>query len=476
MFRECINAPIDPIPLEYVNSLYRLRNEPDYSLTCLGIALLKSRIENYAGINGIWEAYNTEEACANNFIDRINALDDVPVFCYYIYNNEAADKDEIKTKLSEYGMEVKESIGLLLKNKASTECTAFYHKEKNICAIFINNRDMRIYHMIISFMSILFPSLFTAKPLKDADYDVIKSLSKTDKDMFVKRIQEAVQPYLFEFRRMMLGTLLKAMHEGKINIAMRRVTDQRDQVMYLEEQYSESIRLLKEYTIQYEGLKSVEKYDEAEEDLVEYLSTNKNIKNMVIRDSRLYFSVATLLNNYNENAWATFAQRGYIFDGNYHREILGVFKDIENRKIILNNLFSEDPDFLIKIAGNYCINLETCRISTDNNYNYEAADPCYKSYLPNPHLKLFSCLGGYRDRIPVALRERNYIGAIEMCIASAGSVDLDETEQTFRPFLGWLLSSREKILRRKDGVEMTPEETLIWLIDKEKENETTETE
>ena len=92
----------------------------------------------------------------------------------------------------------------------------------------------------------------------------------------------------------------------------------------------------------------------------------------------------------------------------------------------------------------------------------------FKSYVPNPHLKIFSCLGGYEYKIADELRNRNYIVAVEMCCASAGSVNVEETEQTFRPFLGWIMSSREKILRRKDGVDMTPEEALIYLIDKEK--------
>ena len=111
-------------------------------------------------------------------------------------------------------------------------------------------------------------------------------------------------------------------------------------------------------------------------------------------------------------------------------------------------------------------------MSADRGYDYLDADPVFRSYIPNPHLKLFGCLGGYEDRVIRALRDRNYIGAIEMCCASAGSVNLEETEQTFRPFLGWLLSSREKVLQRKDGVEMTREEALVYLKDKEKENET----
>jgi hypothetical protein len=144
-------------------------------------------------------------------------------------------------------------------------------------------------------------------------------------------------------------------------------------------------------------------------------------------------------------------------------------KNRENRKLLLDNIFSDDPKLMIKMCGNYRLSMRDCRVYTSSNYDYERADPMYKSCIPNPHLKLFDCLGGYKDKVMNAMLHRNYIGAIELCIASAGSVNLDETDQTFRPFLGWVLSSNEKILKTKGGVEMTPEEALVWLHDEVKE-------
>ena len=57
MFRECVNYPIEPISEEYVNSIKRIENEPDYSLSCIGIAMLKHRIDGYNGIDGVYTSY-----------------------------------------------------------------------------------------------------------------------------------------------------------------------------------------------------------------------------------------------------------------------------------------------------------------------------------------------------------------------------------------------------------------------------------
>ena len=473
MFRENINTPIDPIPAEYVNTLKRLNNEPDYSLTCLGIAMLKSRIENYQGIAGTYSSYANEESCWDDFIERYSALEECPTLCYYKYSYIQKDDQKLKDFMKKEGFEVRENIGSFLRQKADTKGVAIYHPMKNVAAVFINSQDFRLYHIIISFLSLLFPSLFENAPLQENDYNVIKALSKTSKDTFIQRVQECVKPYVMDFRRMMLTRLIKAMHETKIASAKNEVDVYRRNLNDAERAFNDAIKQLKQKIVIYEGMKATEKYEQPEEDLVEYLSNNNQIRNLNISGNVLSFTVATLLNNYNSDAWDTFKERGYIYDGRYNYEgrheinMLEVFKVKENRKLLLDDIFSESPEFAVKMCGNYTLDLNSCFTNTNRRYDYAAADPVYKDYMPNPHLKFYECLGNYKGRIAAALRERNYIVAIELCIASAGSVDLDETEQTFRPFLGYLLSSKEKVLHRRDGVDMTPEEALLYLKNKE---------
>lgn len=471
MFRDCINKPIDPIPKEYIKTICKLDNEPDYSLTCLGIALLKPRMEKYTGIGGAYNDFVAEDTCLDDFLSK-NADNEKPLLYYYRYNNKTNDQKAFVEKLKANGYEIKESIGALLEQKAETRCVAVYHKEKNIAGIFINSRDIRFYHMLISFLSLLFPALFKDKPLAGQDYEVIKALSKTSKDAFVEQIQIAVRPYVTEFRRMMLSNLLISLHNKKIESARVNVDRQRSYVRDAEEAFAQQVKKLKELIVIFEGMKATEKSDQVEEDLIDYLSSNNQIHNLAINGSFLTFSIFSLLNNYNPDAWELFKERGYIYDGKYTHDgrfdvhLLDAFKDKNNRKLLLDNIFSEDPVFTVKMAGNFTLDLDGCTSNTRRGYNYTEADPVFKSCMPNPHLKFYECLGGYKTKIAQALKERNYISAIELCIASTGSVDLDETEQTFRPFIGYIMSSKEKVLRRKDGVDMTPEEALLYLVEK----------
>lgn len=469
MFRELISKPIDPISLEYIRTISRINNEPDYSLTCLGVALLKPRIENYSGIDGVYGTWSEKETCISDFISRVNEEKDRPLFCYYKYQD--ANEEAVKTylpRLSEF--KEKTSVSAFVKDKTGSECMILYHEKVNKVAIFVSSNDIRLYHLLLSFVSLYYPALFKDKPLSEEDYNVIKSLSKTDRKNFYDSIKKLVAPYAVDFRRLQMENFLKQMHEVKVLSAKNAVDNHRSVVDQAEERFARAIRELNNLIVVYEGMKATQSYDKAEEDLVEYLATNGNIHGLNIQNNRIYFSVSTLLNNYNIDAWEVFSKRGGIYNGEYNTRITSdAFKKEENRKILFDSIFSDDPLLMVRMAGNYQLDIQDNRVYTSDRYDYTDIDPVFQNCLPNPHLKLFSCLGGYKDRVMRALMDRNYIGAIELCIASAGSVNLDETTQTFRPFLGWILNSTDKILVTKDGKEMTPEEALIWLIDKEKE-------
>ena len=468
MFRERIESPIDPIPVEYTNTLNRLSNEPDYSLTCLGIALLKRRIENYKGIAGDYVTFaNNGEAI--NFVKEAfkNSCNvEVPVLDYVIYNSHNAD-----VEMNVDGLIHKTTIENFMKTKTETECSVLYSEDRNYAAILINSRDIRMYHVLISFLQLYFPKLFEIKA-DEQEYDLVKALSNKEKDNFVARLQILVEKYKHEFRTIQLTQLLKQIHEKKLNEAEESIRRKNYDIDQIRDSYADAIRMLKSLIIEFEGLKATEQFDKAEEDLVEYLSENKQVRNLRVRNGRIEFSVTSDLVNFDTETWELFSDRGYIYDGEYRTNLPEEFCNKDNRKRLLDSIFSENAEFVVKIAGNYSLDIDGCVVRTRSDYEYETMDPIYKDYLPNPHLKLFSCLGGYETRIADVLRNRNYISAVEMCICSAGSVDLDETDQTFRPFIGWLLKSDRKVLRRKDGVEMTPSEALLWLIDKEKANET----
>ena len=479
MFRDNINKPIDPISEEYVKTLYRVENEPDYSFTCLAIALFKKRIPDYKGIKGIYRNIPNQLEAFDDFTARVSQYDpSIPHYFYYTYSNSAYnDEESLKKFLEERYPDFlqKETISRFVKDHADNDCVVLYHETKNIAGIFINTRDLRVYHMLLTFIPLYYPAIFTESPIQDDEKPLLKSVLKQDASFFLNEIQNILSPYVEEFKRLQINGMLHSLHEQKLHDARTKLDAQRIEEENCRQRYHNAIARYRELNVIYQGLVITEQFDDSEKELLEFLCANKQIMNLTMDGPCIKFTVATTLTNYSENAWRVFSNAGWIYDGRYGDGYnpRDTFKDKNNRKILLDDIFSDSPNFSVRMAGNYTFNLDDCSVVTDSGYNYVAADVRYKSYLPNPHLKIYACLGGYRDEIPEKLEQRDYIGAFEMAIASAGSVNLDETDNVFRPFLGYILSSDQKVLVRRDGTEYTPEEALLWLVDKkEKENET----
>ena len=101
--------------------------------------------------------------------------------------------------------------------------------------------------------------------------------------------------------------------------------------------------------------------------------------------------------------------------------------------------------------------------------DYRSSDRALRDCLANPHFKQHGCPGRNRDQIVQCLSQADIVSAIECCIAATGSVNIDETDITFRPFVQEILTSTQKIIRRRDGIDLTPAEALLWLTKKQGE-------
>ena len=441
MFRDTVNL-IDPIPDSYVRSLNRLENEPDYSLTCLGIAMLKSRIADYKGVNGIYYGYPRISRCIEDLERRLGHMDtECPNLLYYKYTNEG-DIDLAKARLTELGFTITEKISALIKQKSNIESILASKESENCAVVFIKSSDMRFYHMIIAFISILFPWYFKDSPVSEDEKLIIQTLNKTSKDDFVFKIQEILKPMAAEFRKLTLCNILKSIHQQKIR----------------------------------QGLKATEQYDQAEQEFVDYIATDKRIYDMKVDGNSLTFNVASIISAYDVDAWKSYAVRtgeGSILDGKYGIPLLEVFKTRQNRAKLLNNIFSESPIIAVKTSGHFKINFETNDGQAPRNYRFDNGDsPIFRDRLCNPHLYNFGCMGHRRTEIiREELRNRNYIGAFAAMSASVENINMSEVSQNLRPFLGWILSTDKKIiLNLETGEDMTPEEALVYLVDKEKKD------
>lgn len=468
MFRNNVEV-FDPIPKEYLDQFKRPLNSFDYALDVLGLALLKPRIENYNGIEGVFCNYESLQAAVEDCKPELRTQN--PQFYYITFENNSEDvdfsafKDFTRfTRFEEY-----------LKKNADRNAVIFYHETENIVYIFIDSRQLNIYHLCLFMLSKYYPALFKAHPLTEKELILTKTLSKTDREAFQNEIMNNLGDLTEVFKKIRIASLIRQFHQNKIDVAKKDLAQIESMLRDVMEQYANYSKQRKEKLVWLTGLNETENETEEEKEIVEYLSTNSKIHDVKIQDGRIKFSVATEMMQYNPDAYEIYAKKGYIFDGHYNEwwadmpTLTGVFAERDNRKLLLDHIFNEDPDYRIKLCGNYELNMNDNEVGTNSDYRYVGS--AFEDCLPNPHLRIHRCLGGYEEKIMNALYNNELMSALELCVYSAGSVDLDETEQTFRPLIGWLCTTQKKCLLDRDGNSLTPEEAIVQIKDKEKENE-----
>ena len=475
MFRKAIGTPIYPLTQEYINLLYRPFNEPDLTLTMLGIVCFKNKIEDYRGIQGAVRSLASFEDFQNISSKDGSAKNDI-YFDYNVLRSFRKTDTELTNFVVPEEWQSVTAVENMISSKFSAAQIAIWKNTKaNQVIVLTNSGGMDVYHLVLSFLPLYYPQIYTKRLTKqDPEAIVLSSLSKTSSDMFERSLSDLLRPYAAEFYRLQITKLLENSHERRIYEArstVDRARAVRDNAM---SRYEDAIRAYRGAVANCEGIIATEQKAEWEDDVVDYLCSNEKIRNATINGDELTFSVATTLQQFSTDAWDCFARNGNIYNGPYAGyNPAGVFADRSNRKLLFDAIFSDDAKFEVKMCGNYSINVYSQGFSTSSSYSYEAIDPIYADYIPNPHLKNFECLGDYHYRVVEALRREDLITALELCVYSAGSVNLDETEQNFKPLLKWILMSQKKILRRYDGVDMTPSEALLWLIEsKEHKDET----
>lgn len=470
MFIDRINAPISPLTSSVVGKLRRLTREPDYSLTCLAYALLKSRDPNYHGVDGLIGS----TASLDNLVDILNsrknkpAADNMPCLIYLTWcvdSNTQVIIDRLKetglTELTQVNAFVKQSI-------ENAEIHALIDKDTDTAIVFASTGDLSVYHLTIAFFAALFPRLFENKPLVKEEIDMLKSLTAKTSHKFATLVSKQLDFAKKDILKCELAECFKGFREGKIRVA-------EDNVQKLEQMMDQMLNEFRKYSEQresavviLEGLKAVQDdTSEQEMEAVDYIASCPRLHDVTYTNGVLSFNVSTFLTNFDVAKWRRVVSSRDIYSG-FRIPTENPFAIIANRKVLLDALFnSDDPELTVRMRAHFNLYVNRNYMDVNRGDDFNNCSEEITNSLTNPHFKYHGCPGQNRDQIVSCLRQGDIISALECCIAATGSVNIGETEITFRPFVQTILTSTDKIIRRADGVNMTPAEALLWLLNKQ---------
>lgn len=452
MFNECLD-PIAPLTRGILAKMKRPQGEPDYALSSLAAALLKPRIANYNGIVGGFYKANT----LNNV--QVKNPDDIYFFIVSVTSGMTVDDLDIPEKLKRLT-----AIEQYVKSKTQIDLRIHIHTEYNAVFIVLPTLTMPLYHMLLSFFPKYYPKLFPN--VSQQELIALGSLNMKSSADFIRAVSELLAPYRKEMLKQEFGDLMRDMHEYEIRVQQDNITRLDNEMEEYLSHYSMTARNRENAIIYLEGLKAtIAQGTDADNELIEYVASNPCLHNVTYADRCLNLGIITYLTNVDVDKWMKAQQRDNIFTGYSIRTDNPFFKQ-ENRKLFLNSLFGvEVPQLYVKLRSYLELNTDRKTLNIRmRNLDFSKMDYEFKSCLSNPHFAYHSCPGQNRGAITECLANGELISAIECCIAATGSVNIAETDITFRPFVQEILTSTEKIIHCiPTNTDMTPAEALLWL-------------
>lgn len=374
-----------------------------------------------------------------------------------VYDNKDNVFDQFDSKIKEMtDFQELTDIEKYLKEKCDINCRLVAGLKANVGIIYVQNMNIRVYHLMQSFIHRCFPNLFKDRPITEKEKEVLRGLTKSKSEAYTNAINELSKE--INIRDLILDKFVKGFEQKNTDKLIASLELEIENI-YLNinrilDQHKQELRRLNDASIKINGLKYGAE-NSKEDELYEYLKSRKNIDIVNVDNEVICINVNTFFEHFDTEQWMAFRKRGGVLED--FRGTNPAFANIEDRKLFIDAIINEFPVLKVKMVGGYDLNINGY-ISV-RNLEGTVHDVC-----PNPHLEFHHCLGGNGPKIQEALRKGDMILAIEQCIASAGSVNLAETGPTFGPMIrNWFTWTDRKMFVNEEGTEMTATEALNWL-------------
>lgn len=262
-------------------------------------------------------------------------------------------------------------------------------------------------------------------------------------DEFNMLVAEQAAKYDFSTVRVkrLLDGFEKRMTERElsaVNDQIRRVDD--DFNVY-QDKVREILEKRSEYIIRKMGLEAQLEEGKGDSAIMSYFLANKNVHLESTDDAKLTFVVTGYLNNFDKSlARRAIERSGSLFYAYTNGDV-----SHEDAERFAKAIFI-DQTYKLRICAAYSVQIGSdVRALSGYRFNSE-----YDTYAPNQHIQVNACTGGYRTTLNEMARDGNWVGAIDLCMASAYSLALNDPSAQSQ--MRWIYEHIDKpVIETKDG-------------------------
>lgn len=351
---------------------------------------------------------------------------------------------------------------------------AFYRKSFNLdcyinpdlksTIVFVENLDVKKMHYLqVTILAMMPWYLDPEAGLSEEEMALLYSMRETSPDKYNQCLAQMVEKYDFRsarIRQMLEGfeSRFEKMECEKVRREIQsfdaKITELNNSIGdYLRHRNDSCIRLLGLETKIAEG---------GESEIMEYFLCNRHLVLEQVTNTDMYFAVKDYLEYFDSDmAERIIGNRNSFayYYGLSHRGEAGAAKA---EKLMREIFVSDNPRLKIRFCAAYRFALNgSVEAIRGHEFGFE-----FDGYMPNTHINNYRCLGNYQQTINEMLRRRNYIAAVEQCIASCKSLNWGDStvmDSFMNNFWGGA-----KCIELPDGSVVKAEQAVQWLEEQDK--------
>lgn len=345
----------------------------------------------------------------------------------------------------------------------------FINPEKKQVVIFTDDMNTRKMHYLQCAIFAFMPWYFNPEDGVTADeMALIQSLRENKSDNYNACLAKLAQQYDFRsayIRNNLAGfeTRFEQLEADKVK---NRISEALAKFNDLNSRIANVLNEKRDYEIKLLGLEAKIANSEGEDsEIMEYFLCNNKLSLIECNTNTLMFAVKDYVSYFDDEMAQQIIdnEHSYIYRPN-GRECNNYIAH-EDMKKLMSAIFI-DQTLKLKFCAAYSFKLG---VDVAALYEHSFGDD-FSDCMPNTHIDKYKCLGNYKKVINERIRDHDYIGAIEQCIASCKSLNFGDSTvmKTFiERMYGLNNYTHNRCIELPDGRVVTPADAVAWMKEQE---------
>lgn len=348
--------------------------------------------------------------------------------------------------------------------RKSFHVDCYINPERKTVVVFVDNLDnKKLHYLQVSILAFL-PWYFDPQNgVSELEMELLYSLRETTSAKYEACIAKIAEKYDFKtarVRQLLSGfeTRYERLECEKVRSEIRKYDSEIDR---LNDQIGTMLGKRNDTCIRLLGLERKIAEGGEDSEIMEYFLCNNRLVLENVTERDMFFSVKDYLTYFDgEMAERTINNpRSFVYL-NGREPYRGISP--EEMKSLMWEIFVEDcPRLKIRVCAAYRFDLNgNVSPMGGHSFSYEFAD-----YMPNPHIDRYNCMGNYQRAINQLLKNHDYIGALEQCVASCKSLNWGDSA-VMQEFMRTMWGSGDynnRCIELPDGKVVKPKEAIQWL-------------